>query len=618
VERNAQLDASGRAGINAPLANLRFRPKPVPESRPGFPAPGRRTARLAERGRRGERAFALLLGWLVLFLLPGQARAQCAVDQPEAARIQQLFEQQNWPEVVRQAKPLPCRPADLNFDYGLALAHLDQWPEARRALVAGERESPRQKRFPIELAGVAFERKRYPEAAAWLQRALKIDRTDEYVNNFAGSVYFLMGNLEAALKYWNRIRKPSIAAFDFDPHLRVQRLLLDRAFAFSPAAVLKEADFETTETRLTGLGIFPTSNIALNARPDGSFDAEFRALERDGFGSSRMQALVSTFAGAAYETIYPAYYNLGGAAANFESLLRWDSQKRRAWISLSAPLHGLPQRRWQLFADARDENWVIRRSSTGPAPVLGSLHLERQALTGSATSFTSGRLQWSAGAELSHRGYRDVVAGSALTPELVSSGYALKVLGSIDDKLLDIPERRFSLTTGASLQMARLWSSPPRLFTRLQGSALAHWLPQAEGDRYEAAGQLRAGRTFGVAPFDELFMLGEERDNDLWLCGQVGTRDGRKGSSPLGYDYFLSNASLLRSVYSNGLLGIKAGPLFDIGRMGAPTGGLSTTQWIFDAGAEVRFTVLGTSVVMTYGRDLRTGNNAFYGAAAHE
>jgi tetratricopeptide (TPR) repeat protein len=553
---------------------------------------------------------------LGLLLLPGQARAQCAIDQPEVSRIQQLFEQQNWPEVARRAKSLPCRSADLNFDDGLALAHLGQWPEARRALVAGERESPRQKRFSIELAGVAFERKRYPEAAAWLQRALKLDPTDDYANNFAGSVYYLMGNLQAALKYWNRIGKPSIAAFDFDPHLRVQRLLLDRAFAFSPAAVLREADFETTETRLTGLGIFPTYNIALNPRPEVSFDAQFRALERNGFGTSRVQALVSTFAGAPYETIDPAYYNLGGSAANLESLLRWDSQKRRAWISLSAPLHGLPQRRWRLFADVRDENWLIRRSSTGPAPALGSLHLERQTLAGSVTSFASGRLQWSSGAELSHRGYRDVVAGSALTPELLSSGFALKFLASADDKLLDIPERRFSLTTGTSLQMARLWSDPPHLFARLEGSALAHWFPQAEGERYEAAGQLRAGRTFGVAPFDELFMLGEERDNNLWLCGQVGTRDGQKGSSPLGNAYFLSNASLLRSVYSNGLLGIKAGPLFDVGRMGAPTSGLSTAQWIFDTGAEAKFTVLGSSVVLTYGRDLRAGNNAFYGAAA--
>jgi hypothetical protein len=34
-----------------------------------------------------------------------------------------------------------------------------------------------------------------------------------------------------------------------------------------------------------------------------------------------------------------------------------------------------------------------------------------------------------------------------------------------------------------------------------------------------------------------------------------------------------------------------------------------------DTGVEVKLSVLGTGVVLTYGRDLRTGNNAFYGSA---
>ncbi len=66
-----------------------------------------------------------------------------------------------------------------------------------------------------------------------------------------------------------------------------------------------------------------------------------------------------------------------------------------------------------------------------------------------------------------------------------------------------------------------------------------HWLPTARGDDYETLVRVRAGKTFGDLPFDELFMLGLERDNDLWLRGHIGTRDGRKGSAPLGKDYFL-------------------------------------------------------------------------------
>ena len=517
---------------------------------------------------------------------------------------------------MQLAAPLPCRSADLNFDYGLALAHLQQLPAARAALLAGLHQSPRQERFPVELAGIAFEQKHYAEAGKWLRRALKLKPSDEYANNFTATVYFLMGNTNAALKYWNRIHKPYIAALEFDPQLRIHRLLLDRAFTFSPAAILREPDFAATQARLDGLGIFPTYNIALTARADGSFDANLHALERNGFGSTRMQALVSTFGGAFYETIYPSYFNIGRSAMNFESLLRWDSQKLRARLEISAPLRNLPQHRWTLATDERDENWNIRRSFTGPAPTLGSLKLEREAVSGSVTSFHSGALAWTLGAELSHRIFRNVDYGSALTPSLAAPGFELKQTASIRGTLVNIPEHRFELTAGASSEAARLWSSHARLFEKLQGSAMTHWFPQAQDDRYELAQQLRAGRTFGAAPFDELFMLGVERDNDLWLRGHIGTRDRQKGSSPLGYNYFLANSDFYRRLYTNGLLTIHAGPLLDIGKMGAPASGLSTQQWMIDTGAEARLTVLGTSIVLTYGRDLRAGTNAFYATLA--
>jgi hypothetical protein len=150
----------------------------------------------------------------------------------------------------------------------------------------------------------------------------------------------------------------------------------------------------------------------------------------------------------------------------------------------------------------------------------------------------------------------------------------------------------------------------------VQGSAEARWIPQGEGGSYEAVQRVRGGGTLGRAPFDELFMLGVERDNDLWYRGQVGTRDGRKGNSPLGDKYLLSNTGFYKRLYRSGLFGIKAGPLLDIGRCASPTGGLSTQKWLFAAGIEAKLTVFGTSVILTYGRDLRSGNNAFFGTVA--
>jgi hypothetical protein len=511
---------------------------------------------------------------------------------------------------------LKTRSGNVDFDYGMALAHLQRWSEARAALVQGRRLCPGDKRFPVELGGVAFQQKRYAEAASWLRQGLKLDPHDEYALNFAGTVYYLMGNLDAALKYWNRVQKPYVESLQLDSNLRLQRRVLDRAFAFGPAAVLQRGQFAATETRLHALELFPVYSIGLHARTDGKVDADFHAVERDGFGSNRWQALLATLGGLPYETLYPSYFNAGRGGLNLELLLRWDAQKRRVWVQASAPLHGLPQWRWRLATDDRWENWVVRSSSAGPAPELGSLHLKKATALVNLTSLQSGRTQWSLGAEASHRTFTNISYGSALNPALVNGGFQISQLATVENKTVDLPEHRFTIRTVAASELARLWSSPARLYEKLQGDARLDWYPQAVGETYQLQQRVRAGTAFGKVPFDELWMLGVERDNDLWLRGIVGTRDGRKGSAPLADRYFLSNSDFDRRVYSNGLITIKAGPLLDIGRAAAPASGLAPPRWLFSAGAELKVTVLGVGAVFTYGRDLRTGTNAFFATLA--
>ncbi len=94
------------------------------------------------------------------------------------------------------------------------------------------------------------------EAARHLRRALRLDPTDSYGNDFLGTVYFLQGNIEAALKYWNRVGKPQIVEVRSQPTPQVNAALLDRALAFAPASVLRLPDLLTTEVRIRGLEIF--------------------------------------------------------------------------------------------------------------------------------------------------------------------------------------------------------------------------------------------------------------------------------------------------------------------------------------------------------------------------
>ncbi len=536
---------------------------------------------------------------------------------PANDAIQEKFQQQDWAGLIRLDEAAPTLAPDDNFALGMAQAHLGRLPEAERALSVGQRQCSQDKRFPTELAGVAFEQKHYPAAARWLRRAHHLDPADAYVSNFLATVYFLSGNLDAALQVWNRIHKPTIDNLDLDPHLRVHRLLLERAFALSPHATVEEPQYETTALRLDGLGIFPAWSLHLNALPSGQFDAVFRAQEQDGFGAGPLETAVSTFGGLPYETVYPSYADINHSAMNVESLLRWDTQKRRAWIALSAPLNHLPWWRWQMSADLRNENWAIRRSFTGTAPVVASLNLERESFDATLTSLSTARVQWSAGGEAAHRNFRSVVPGSALTAPLLTPGFELRQFTSVRAPLLHLPAHRFALDGAGSSAFARTFSSPSYASETLQGSARADWFPQMEGDQYELTQQLRAGRIFGTVPIDDLLLFGMDRDDtDLGLRAHLATRDGRKGSAPIGNGYLLSNTDFYRRLYTNGLFTIHAGPLLDIGRMTAPNNGLSAQQWLFDAGVEARLTVLHTSVVLSYGRDLRSGANAFYGTAA--
>ena len=570
---------------------------------------------------RGTACSKTLCGTLLVLLMGVcglKAVGQCSAEAQPELELTRLYEQHAWDQVAEKASRLSHRSGDANFAYGMALAHLQRWTEARSALRAGRGACPHQKRFPIELAGVAFEQKHYAEAASWIEKALRLDPRDEYANDFAGTVFLLMGNLDAALKYWNRIHKPQIASLLLDPQLKVERLLLGRAFVFSPHAEMKREDLKASEARLNAMGIFPTYSIKLDARQDGSFDADFHAIERDGFGNTRLQGLISVFSGLPYETVYPSYFNLGRSATNFDSLLRWDAQKRRVWLSLSGPLRYLPQWRWQATADGRDENWAIRKSFAGAAPILASFKVKKVSGGATVTSIRSGRFQWTSGAEISHRNYEQVAGSAALTSTMTASGFALKHLASENFEVIDVPEHRFIVNTGASSEFARLWSSPAELFDKVQGRAIVRWLPQAGGNKYEFTQRLRGGGIAGTAPIDEFWLIGVERDTDLWLRGHIGTRGGRKGSSPIADRYFLANSDFYRSVWGNGLINIKAGPLLDIARVSASTTDLSPRQWLVDSGVEVKLSVLGTSVILTYGRNLRAGHNAFYGTVAPE
>ncbi len=499
----------------------------------------------------------------------------------------------------------------------MALARLGRLNAARAVLLSGRRRYPRDPRFPVELAGIAFRQKNYRAAQSELRRALRLNPQDRYANEFLATIYFLQHNLDAALKYWNRIGEPKIGEIKISPSLRVDPELLDRAFVFSPASVVQWSAVRASRARLRQLGIFSRFRFDLvprsPAHPAAPYDLDFHATERNGIGSSRLEGFLGLVSGVPYDTLYPDFYNLGHRAINLASLVRWDPQKRRLRVALSAPLHGDPAWRYRAYADLRDENWDLSSTLHQAGPALTDLKLRRWQVGADLRSIVNGRWSWTTGVAAARRTFSHFGPSSLSQDAAFTNSFSLEYRLGTNYALLDWPGRRFTLDSKIAAQLGKIFTTPARAYSKAEASLAAVWFPRAEGDDDEITETARLGGISGTVPLDELFILGLERDNNLPLRAHIGTRNGMKGSAPLGRNYFLSNWEIRKNVYRNAWMEFKLCPFLDTGRITGESGLFGSQHWLWDTGAEARIRLLtGLRVVLTYGKDLRTGRNTFY------
>jgi hypothetical protein len=571
----------------------------------------------APRGAR-ERAGACKI-IILLLLFPALSQRIRAQEFPsDAARLaaaQKAFDAGQYEVAVRFARSSGNRSADLDFLAGLSLAKLQRWNDARAAFASGHRKAPRQARFLVELAGVDYKLQDMRPAKRELRAALKLDPRDPYTREFLGTLYFLDGNLEAALKYWNAIEKPRLRSVSVQPPPKLDPALLQNAIGFNAPQVLTNDALLGAEARLDTLGIYPYRRVELAPASGGNYDTTLHLPERDLWGEPWWEGAISWLSGLPYATVYPGIYNLGHDAVNVTSLLRWDSEKRRAYADVSSPLLHESKLRLRVYFDGRNENWNLTNTFFGPGSAPRDLNVRRESGGAELRSVVNGRWSWSTGIDIANRSFRNLTPQAAAAGKsFFSDGTTLAYWAHLDRSLLRLPEQRFTIDGSAEGRIGREFANNLGSFGTARGALSAHWFPQTKGDDYEMQARVRAGETLGDIPFDELFELGIERDNDLWLRGTAGTTDGRKGAAPLGRRYFLANWEVDKNVYGNGFFAVKLGPFVDDGAIADSSGLFGSQRWLWDTGAQCKIRVLGTTtVVLSYGRDLRGGRNVYYG-----
>jgi tetratricopeptide (TPR) repeat protein len=568
---------------------------------------------------------------LVLILLSHPLMWACAAlsQKPPAASedllstAQKLYAKEEWAAVLRLLPALSSYPAELDYIRGMALARLQQWQEASHSFEIGEKKAPADKRFLLELAGVSFKLQNFSKAKSYLFRALALDAHDTYAYDFLASLYFLEGNLEAALKYWNRVGKPMVEEIRIEPQPRLKPDLLDRAFAVAPASHLMLGDLRTTQARLNLLEVFPSFRFELLPKQDQTderYDLVFRSNERNGWGNNKIEGLLATFKSLPAQTVHLEFYNLDQSGINSVSSLRWDSQKRRLFTSLSGPLTGNPSWQYRLQFDGRKENWDLSRTFQGPVAPVGDLRLQKEMAGVEIWNVLNGNSEWRNAVEVAHRDFHNTPSGVSEPDELFPQGFSLKYRLSFNHKLIRIPERRFTTQSAVTWEFARVFATPQTSFSKVQGGLQSIWLPLPDSEDYAVTGQFRVGKTVGDSPFDELFILGLGGDNDLWMRGHIATHHRKKGSGFLGRDYLLFNWEIDKMVYKHSLFDLRLGPFLDSGKIYDKTDRFGSVDWLWDIGLQLKFRPLNyrATLALSYGKDLQTGRNAFYANYRYE
>jgi hypothetical protein len=570
----------------------------------------------------GRAEICTLILFLLLLMATSVARGQATTVAPSSngnidAHVKTLYDAKRWEDVVRAVPESPNAPADLELDRGLALAELGRFNEAERTFEAGHAGHPQDARFLEEMAGIAYRDKRFAPAKKDLRRVLSLSPNDAYASNFLASIYFLEGNLEAALKYWNRVEKPKLSDLTYDPKPELDPLILDRAFKFSPGAVWTRIEYLTTNAQLDQLNLFPHMFYELQAQRDGAFKLVWHASQEPSWRNMRWQSGVSMLRGLPYLSVYPEFYNLNRKGLNWLSFVRWDDSKR--WLSsdVAWPLEENPKLRVRFYFVGRNENWNIANTLRPGAPSAASFNMRRIVTGAKVASIKNWRWGWNVDGEYSYRDFRSLagIPGQAIEFFVDTSGMDLRA--SVHRLLIRFPERRFSLDGSATGEAGRFFTNPLGKYGGLQGSLAAHWFPRAQGDDYQTSTMLRAGKTFGQVPFDDLFMLGFDRDNDLWMRGHNGLMDGKKGNAPLGRNYILSNSDVEKVVFHDAFVQVQVGPFLDTGNIYDPSQFFGSSKWLTDTGLQAKVKLLGNfSFVLGYGKDLRSGANTFYSTVA--
>ena len=540
---------------------------------------------------------ALLIAAQVLFAQVDEARD--AIEKGELVRAVNILLQ------ALQTAPTP----DAYLYLGIAYDHMKEFQKSEDSLKEGARRYPQDSRLHNQLADLYLEYNDREAAKSELERSLVVDPNNNYASDLLATINMSEGEVQAALRSWNRSGRPVINDILHNYYLTFSSWVVRDAVAFHPAGILKYSQWKTTQSRLFETDNF--ANVGLEIEPTvvpDQYDAIVRTTAKV---NSLVAFLFGIFKGAPVETSYVDLWNIGNSGMNFNGNYRWETNRRRAdgRLKIPVPLAGVLH--LEVGNTWRAERWDVSQPIRPDLKPNARFDYRANALRVHIKNIPHYRVELGAGFE-----YRNRYARGAL-PQLYTDG---RKVGRFDAELnLRLFDRLYQNRLHLAAFGARRSIVGDANFSG--GVAeLNNRVTLPQDSRTTLDWTIKGGTSRGALPVEDYFLLGLDLNPTNLLRGHMTEQHGRYGHGPMGSDFVLLNTDLERrlatvpffNTFNIPFLVVKWNLFFDGAKTWDRNHIFPSSKLLLDTGGGVRFETPTHSLNLIYGRALREGKNTLY------
>ena len=498
--------------------------------------------------------------------------------------------------------------ADTYLYLGIAYRRMREYQKAEDIFRQGIGRYPEDTRFHIELADQFLENNDIDAAKSQLRHTLDIDPTNNYASDQLATIDMSQGNIQSALRSWNKSGRPFINDILHNYNLNFNSWVVRSALAFNPAGTLRYSEWKTTEWRLLESDNF--SNVGLELEPTRVPDQYNAVVRTTRKTNTPADFVFNAVKGAPVARSYVDIWDIGNSGVNFNGSYWWNANRRRGDGAFKIPLPVGGLTFLEMGSNWRAERWDLRFIQ----PDLASeANLDFRATTMGIGVQTIPHYRVAVGAGFL---YRNRYATGEL-PQIFTNSLNLgKFMAGVDLRIVDRTTYQNRLHVDAFAARSSIIGNMN--FTG--GTAELnnrHILSRDTATYFDWA--LKGGTAFGALPVEEYFVLGLDITPPNLLRGHRAWR-GPYGNAPMGTDFVLLNTDIERRLktlpFFNALnipyMTVKWEAFFDAAKSWDRANVFQEGELFLDIGAGIKLETPTYSLNFIYGRALREGSNVFF------